>query len=138
MNNVIRVGVGVFIVRNGKILLGERTGAHGAGTWALPGGQLETGESIENCARREVLEETGLELTSIEMHGFTNDIFEDGGMHCVTLYVTALCPDGDAENREPDYCKQWKWFEFNSLPQPLFLPLYNFLNDATNFKRITE
>jgi 8-oxo-dGTP diphosphatase len=96
------------------------------------------GESLENCARREVLEETGLELTSIKKCGFTNDIFEDGRMHCVTLYVTARCPEGEAENREPDYCKQWQWFEFNNLPQPLFLPLSDFLSDAANFKGITE
>lgn len=136
MSNVVQVGVGVFIIRNNRVLLGERTGAHGGGTWALPGGQLEMGESIENCAQREVLEETGLELASIKKYGFTNDIFEDERMHCVTLYVTALCPEGEAVNREPDYCKQWKWFEINDLPQPLFLPLNNLLNEEPNFNGI--
>ena len=128
----IKVGVGVFIIRNSKVLLGERTGAHGAGTWALPGGQLEPGESIEDCARREVFEETGLELTSIESIGFTNDIFEDGQMHCVTLYVKASCSAKEAENKEPAFCKQWNWFKFNEFPSPLFLPLRNFLSDKAN------
>lgn len=130
----MQVGVGVFIIRNDRVLLGERIGAHGAGTWALPGGKLEIGESVENCARREVFEETGLELTSIKKYGFTNDIFEDERMHCVTLYVTALCHKGEAENREPGYCKQWKWFDFNNLPQPLFLPLNNLLNKEAVFQ----
>ena len=60
-NDYPRVGIGVIVMRNGLVLLGERIGAHGAGTWALPGGHLEFGESVEQCARREVWEETGLE-----------------------------------------------------------------------------
>ena len=122
------------MIRNERILMGERIGSLGAGTWALPGGQLEMGESIEQCARREVLEETGLELTSIKKYGFTNDIFEEERKHHVTLYVTALCPEGEPEVREPDQCRQWKWFEINNLPRPLFLPLINLLNERPKFK----
>ncbi len=129
MSQNIQVGVAVVIVREGRVLLGERTGAHGAGTWALPGGQMEVGESIEDCARREVLEETGLALKSIEQYGFSNDILEDEQMHCVTLYVTASCPEGEAENREPNYCKQWRWFDSKRLPEPLFQPLATLLSE---------
>jgi 8-oxo-dGTP diphosphatase len=57
-----RVGVGVIVLRNGLVLLGRRIGSHGAGSWALPGGHLEFGESVEQCAAREVLEETGLDI----------------------------------------------------------------------------
>ena len=136
MNHIIQVGVGVIIIRNNRILLGERIGAHGAGTWAAPGGYLEFGESIQQCARREVLEETGLELESVKHFGFTNDIFTEEGKHCVTLCVKAQCPEGEPEVREPDHCKQWQWFELNNLPQPLFLPLINLLKELPNFEGI--
>ena len=139
MSDQIRVGVGVIIVRNHRILLGERIGALalGAGTWALPGGHLEFGESIEQCAQSEVFEETGLELSSTKRLGFTNDIFEKEGNHCVTLYVKALCLEGEAEIREPDQCKQWKWFKINNLPQPLFLPFINLLHDDPTLSKIS-
>ena len=57
-----QVGVGVLILRDGKVLLGRRKGSHGAGCWSAPGGHLEFGETLEDCAAREVLEETGLKI----------------------------------------------------------------------------
>ena len=63
----VAVGVGVLVVRDGLVLLGRRLGAHGAGTWAAPGGRLEFGEQIEACAQRELAEETGLVARQIEL-----------------------------------------------------------------------
>lgn len=60
---VPRVGVAVFVINEkGNVLIGKRTGSHGAGTLALPGGHLELHESFHECAAREVYEETGLIL----------------------------------------------------------------------------
>jgi 8-oxo-dGTP diphosphatase len=109
-------------------LLGERIGSHGSHTWATPGGHLELGESIEQCAKREVLEETGLVVESFTKLGFTNDIFEQEGKHYVTLFVLAECTQGAPQVTEPNKCLQWKWRSLDDLPQPLFLPLENFLN----------
>ena len=118
-----RVGVGVFVLRNGLILLGLRRGAHGAGTWALPGGHLEFGESIEHCAAREIHEETGLEIDVTARGPYTNDIFEDAGKHYVTVFVMARAPHGNPERREPDKCAEWRWCRWSDLPAPLFPPL---------------
>ena len=134
MNKEVRVGVGVIIFRNNRILLGERIGAHGAHTWATPGGHLEMGESIEDCARRETLEETGLEVGAITKLGFTNDIFEAEEKHYITLFVVASCEDGEPEIRESDKCLQWQWCALDDLPQPLFLPLINLLQENPNLK----
>jgi len=129
MKSVVRIGVAVVVFRDNQILLGERIGAHGANTWATPGGHLEVGESIEECAKREGLEETGLNLNSFEKIGFTNDIFEAENKHYVTLFVIAHDSNGEVEVKEPNKCKQWKWFDLNNLPKPLFLPLINFLKE---------
>lgn len=118
-----QVGVGVLIVRNGHVLLGRRKGSHGAGTWSAPGGHLEFGESIDACARREVLEETGLEIKDIQYGPFTNSIFEVDRKHYVTVFVLASPLDGEAQVMEPDKCEGWAWFEWAALPKPLFSPL---------------
>ena len=68
------VGVGVIVLRNGLVLLGERIGSHGSGTWALPGGHLEFGETVEQCAAREVLEETGLKLQEVRTGPYSSDV----------------------------------------------------------------
>jgi 8-oxo-dGTP diphosphatase len=77
---VPRVGVGCFVIRKRSdgspdmFLIGRRKGSHGAGKYQLPGGHLEFSESFEECAIREVYEETGLTLQSAEFATATNDI----------------------------------------------------------------
>ncbi|TFH89742.1 nucleotide triphosphate diphosphatase NUDT15 [Vibrio ouci] len=137
MSKEVRVGVAAVILREGRILLGERIGSHGAHTWATPGGHLELGESIEECATRETLEETGLVVDSFEKFGFTNDIFEKEGKHYVTLFVVASCSRGEPKVTEPHKCKQWKWFELDELPEPLFLPLTNLLKEPVSLRAFT-
>jgi ADP-ribose pyrophosphatase YjhB (NUDIX family)/catechol 2,3-dioxygenase-like lactoylglutathione lyase family enzyme len=119
----VGVGVGVFVLRDGLVLLGRRRAAHGAGTWALPGGRLEFGETIEHCAQREVREETGLEISAVARGPYTSDVFDDVGRHYVTVFVIAHAPHGEALVCEPDKCAEWRWCRWDALPQPLFAPL---------------
>lgn len=117
------VGVGVLVLREGRVLLGQRKGSHGAGTWALPGGHLEFGETVAQCAVREVLEETGLRIDAVTPAPYTNDVFETEGKHYVTLFVTARSAAGEPVVCEPDKCSEWQWFHWSDLPAPLFAPL---------------
>ena len=55
-----RVGIGVFVLKDGKFLLGKRKSSHGEGSWSFPGGHLEFNEELEDCTRREVMEEAGI------------------------------------------------------------------------------
>ena len=55
-------GVGGVVIRDGEVLLVRRAYPPRAGEWSLPGGRLELGESLVEGVRREVLEETGIEV----------------------------------------------------------------------------
>ncbi len=57
-----KVGVGIIVRKERKILLGKRVGSHGTGRWQFPGGHLEYRESDADCAQRELKEETGLKI----------------------------------------------------------------------------
>ncbi|MFO8050061.1 MAG: NUDIX hydrolase [Desulfosudaceae bacterium] len=122
-----RVGVGVIILRQGLVLLGKRLGSHGAGTWALPGGHLEFGETVARCAAREVREETGLAIQSITPGPYTSDVFPDEGKHYVTLFVVARAATGEPRILEPDRCAAWQWCSWSQPPRPLFPPLASLL-----------
>jgi 8-oxo-dGTP diphosphatase len=117
------IGVGVIVMKSGLVLLGERRGSHGAGTWALPGGHLDLGESVEDCAKRETLEETGLGLDRVMLGPFSNEPFITAGKHYVTLFVIGCCADGEPRLMEPNKCARWEWFGWNHMPAPLFTPL---------------
>ena len=127
-----KIGVGVFVIKDKKILMGKRKNAHGNGTWSLPGGHLEFFERFEDCSKREVLEETGLNVDNIIFATATNDMFKEESKHYVTIFVKSRYIEGIAKVMEPDKCEQWDWFKWDELPKPLFLPLENLRK--TNFK----
>ena len=120
----------MIIKKDGKVLFGKRRGAHGEGTWSLPGGHLEFGETLETCARREVEEETGIEIKNIKSATFTNDIFEKEQKHYITAYVTADYSAGEVKIMEPDKCDEWRWVNWDALPEPLFIPISNLLTQG--------
>ncbi len=127
-----KVGVGVFIIRDGKFLLGKRKGSHGEGTWSLPGGYLEFNESWEDCAVREVMEEVGVKIKNIRFATATNDIFELEGKHYVTLFVLSDYDFGDVENKEPEKCDEWRWVSWDDMPEELFVPMQNLVKKGFN------
>lgn len=123
-----QLGVGVIIIREGKVLLGKRKGALGSGTWSFPGGHLEWNESVEDCARREVAEETGLtNLTNFSFGPYTRDVFTKENRQYITLFVIAYSTAGEPRTMEPDRCDGWQWFTWDEMPRPLFLPVENLL-----------
>jgi 8-oxo-dGTP diphosphatase len=131
-----KVGVGVFVIKDKKILMGQRINAHGEGTWSLPGGHLEFFETFEDCAKREVLEETGLNITDVNFATITNDMFKKENKHYITIFVKSKNSQGIPKVMEPNKCLKWDWFTWDNLPKPLFLPLENL--KKTNFNPIKE
>ncbi|KAJ5737997.1 hypothetical protein N7493_001152 [Penicillium malachiteum] len=113
-----RVGVALFIVRpDGKFVLGRRMGSHGAGTWALPGGHLEHGESFEECAVRETKEETGLDVLNVEYITATNDVMVAEKKHYITIFLKGVVSDPAAEPEilEPNKCAGWRWSSWDEM-----------------------
>lgn len=119
-NDRPKVGVGVMIFREGRVLLGKRKGAHGAGEYSFPGGHLEYLESIEECAQRETREESGLEIDNIRFQ-FLSNVTRYAPKHYVHIGVVADWASGEARVLEPDKLESWDWYALDQLPVPLFL-----------------
>ncbi len=119
---VPRVGVGVFVWRDGKFLMGQRMGSHGAGSWSVPGGWLEFGESFEDCAQREVAEETSMKITNVRFLALTNNVFKEENIHSLTVWVESDWVSGEPTILEPNKFIKQEWHTFRDLPEPLFLP----------------
>jgi 8-oxo-dGTP diphosphatase len=128
--NQVRVGLACFVWRDGKFLIQQRYGSHGEGTWSIPGGHLEMDESWEECAAREVMEETGMKITNIRFLAATNDIFQDHDKHYVTIWVESDWLEGEPTITEPDKCKAQDWATFSTLPEPLFEPCWQNLRQV--------
>lgn len=132
------IGVGVMVWRDKQILLGERRVKKQASCWQFPGGHLENDESVIECARREVLEETGIKIKNLRHLGFTDRQFEVAQNNYITLLVSAEYDSGEVEILEPDKCARWQWFDYQKLPTPLFEPISIFLSQlATSSVSVT-
>ena len=120
---VIMITAGVVILNSdGELLLQHR--ADGSG-WGLIGGFMELGETVEETARREVLEETGLSVGNLELFGVfsTGELLEfpsgDQAQIVTVSYLTDKVSgtlQADAEGLELRY------FPLNALPENLFAP----------------
>ena len=127
-----KVGLGVCIVKDNKVLLGKRKGAHDEGSWCFPGGHLEFGESYEDCARRETREEVGITIKNLHFVTATNDFFPEEQKHYITIYMVAEYDSGEVKIMEPDRQTDWQWFSWDNLPSPLFIPMQNLLKQGFN------
>jgi 8-oxo-dGTP diphosphatase len=118
-----KVGIGVMIFKDGKVLLGKRKSALGFGTYAWPGGHLEYMESFEGCARRETTEETGIEIQNVRFLRLLN-MKEYAPKHYVDIGLVADWKSGEPRVMEPEKCEGWDWYDLDALPQPLFVETY--------------
>lgn len=127
MQNIIKVGIGVIIENDNKILLGHRCevyedtgGIHEGDTWTLPGGKQEYEETILECAKREVSEETNLDINDLLVLGASDDITSD--RHFITIHVLAKSYSGILNVMESDKIDKWEWFDIDKLPSNLYSP----------------
>ena len=125
----IRAGCGVMIFNNKhELLLGLRNNdreksdseLHEEGTWTMPGGNIEYGESFEEAGIREAKEETNLDVSDLEIICVQTD--KNKYAHYVSVGMIAHCYDGIPQVMEPDEIVKWEWFDINNLPKNIFSP----------------
>jgi 8-oxo-dGTP diphosphatase len=134
---VVRVGVAAWIYKDGKVLMGKRKGSHGAGSWSLPGGHVDFGETPATTVAREIMEETGLEVGAITHctdFPYGHRFFPEDNKQYITLFFNAEYIGGEPVNAEPDKCEGWEWFILGALPSPLF----GALDDENMINQIVE
>lgn len=127
---VIKIGVCVTIINDGKLLLGKRKNVAGEGMWGLPGGHLEYGESLRAAASRELKEETNLISNNLEFLQIVNDPRED--KHYIHINFIAKDIQGELKNMEPEKCYEWKWFNLSDLPDGIFFGHIKIINGVLN------
>jgi len=123
-NMLLLAGAGVFLHKDGRLLLQRR---RDDGTWADHGGCVEIGESMEDTARREVLEETGLTLGKLELLGVFSGPDRrhtyPNGDQAYMIGVYYLCDDFTGTLApQDDELTDLQWFALDALPSPI-MPL---------------
>jgi len=95
-----RVGIGIVVLRGDEVLLIRRGQPPALGAWSLPGGGQELGETAEAAARRELFEETGLEIGTLGLAGIADSIHRDGAgrveYHYTIIDFAAAYAGGEA------------------------------------------
>jgi len=97
--------------------------------WAIPGGFVDVGETVEVAAIREAKEETCLDVTLTGLLGVYSDPSRDPRGHTVSLVYTA---DATGEARAEDDAKNIKYWDLNSLPEDLAFDHAQILTDYIN------
>jgi len=119
----VHVGVQAIVLdKTGQsVLLGKRLNVFGHGEWSLPGGHLEVGESIEECAVRELREETMLQtgIEAMQVKCLASTIGSNGAHH-IQIGVLAEKWRGKPKIGEPHKCSEIKFFPLDNLPEPVF------------------
>jgi 8-oxo-dGTP diphosphatase len=102
-----------------KVLLIERGGEPFKGCWAFPGGFMNMDETAEQCAFRELEEETGLQLTEAKQIGCYSDVDRDPRGRTLSVAYLMLVED-ELPVKGLDDAKQAKWWPLNDLPELAF------------------
>jgi len=105
------VGVGAVIVQDARAVIVQRGAEPLKGQWSIPGGMLELGETLRQCAVREALEETGLRVEPSEVLEVLDSIHPDpqGRTRYHYVLIDFLCRPLGGELRPGGDAAQARW-----------------------------
>ena len=123
-DEIIGVGAGIFIYRGRQVLLQKRSDNL---CWSMHAGGLELGESVEDAARRELFEETGLTANTMELLGvFSGEKLRytyPNGDKVSIVQVMYACDDFSGEQKSDDgETVELKWFDIDAIPENISPP----------------
>lgn len=119
------VGVGAVVIHEARLLMVRRDGAHGAGSWSVPGGWIELWEHPAQAAERETLEETGVFVHASATYGWSDafHISHEPTVHAITLWIECKYSAGTPRVTEPDKCPEVAWIPLSEVTdRRLFAP----------------
>ena len=111
-----------------KVLLIQRGAAPFKGAWAFPGGFMNMDETTEQCAIRELEEETGLKVTKVHQIGAYSKVDRDPRGRTITVAYLAII-DTPKDVKGQDDAAKAEWFPITDLPKLAF-DHYDIMNDA--------
>ena len=115
----IGVGCGA-VIRNpeGKVLLMKRgpKAKNEQGTWIIPGGTVEFGETMASAVTREVKEELGIDVRVLRQYGCADHIMPKEGQHWVSTIFECEIVTGKPKILEPEKCSELGWYFLNEMP----------------------
>lgn len=134
---VLMVVSGAIVFDKEKRVLMQRRSDNGQ--WGFPGGFMELGESVQNTARREVYEETGLQLEKLELHSiYSGPQYEktfSNGDQVSLVFISFICKDYKGELIESnEESMQNKFFSLEELPDTIFTEHRMLVNDLLSKK----
>ncbi|RZC34968.1 NUDIX domain containing protein [Asbolus verrucosus] len=104
----------VFLKRQGSVLLGLKTRGLGKGLWNGFGGKIEDGESVVNCARRELREECGLMASDLKQLGVVK--YEADFEECASIVHVFTSSKFEGEEKASEEMNPIKWYKYHDIP----------------------
>lgn len=138
MDNIIRVWIWSLAIKDGKILYWLRKSKHWNWTYSPPGGHLEYGETIEDCAIRELYEESWLIAKPADVIVFCtlNEIYPNNQKHYINITTLITRFSWSVENKEPEKLEKWEWMSWDDIKalwNKNFLPIQELIKKYPDF-----
>lgn len=122
---ILLVGAGIFVLdQQDRLLLMKRSDN---GCWGIPGGATEPGEVLEEAAKRETWEETGIEIGEISLFGVFSgpELYYKypNGDEVYNVSIIYLSHDWRGEIKTNEEHTEWKWFAAQEIPDDISPPI---------------